>query len=396
MAISIKAELFRSYQREDGTYPVKIRVYYRGKSRYLPTNIVVRPGQLTGKLKVKDGALMQTIDDLVTKYQKKAAKIPLDDTLTIERIVRILKAKSGTFYLDFPDYFTKIADSKPKGSRANYMCALHSLCGYMKMEHFDITMITSSLMHGYQKYLSSKFGEGARALTLYIGAIAFVHRKAREEFNNEEIGEVRVPNVFSAYSVPRRKPSRANKPIGRETLKLMVEQREGLEGKERLGVDLYLTSFVLMGTNVPDLHSCVIEGDVVRYERTKTRTRREDRAEMRIRIEPEVRAFLGEHIRGDGFDYSDRFKTYEGLARAANDGIKLWCKRNGIAPFTFYSGRHTWGTVAYSLGIDMYTINACLCHVDPNMRVTDIYVERDWAILWEANSRVVREFFAKK
>lgn len=396
MAISIKAELFRSYRREDGTYPVKIRVYYKGKSRYLPTNIVVKPEQLTGKLKVKDGALRRMIDDLVEKYRKKAARIPVDDTLTIEKAVSLLKARSGTFYLDFPDYFAKVADTKPKGSRANYMCALHSLCGYMKMEHFDVTMITSSLMHGYQKFLSNRYGEGARAVTLYIGAIAFVHRKAREEFNNEEIGDVKVPNVFSAYSVPRRKQSRANRPVGRDVLMMMVSQREALAGKERLGVDLYLTSFALMGTNVPDIHSCVIEGDIVHYERTKTRGRREDRAEMRIRIEPEVKDFLSEHIRGSGFDYSSRFKTYEALGRAANDGLKLWCGRNGIAPFTFYSGRHTWGTVAYSLGIDMYTINACLCHVDPNMRVTDIYVERDWTILWEANARVIREFFGKK
>lgn len=393
MAISIKAELFRSYQKADGTYPVKIRVYYNGASKYLPTNITVKPSQLTGKMKVKDQALKATIDDLEGKYRKKVSKIPLDENLTLDKIVQALKAKTGIFTLDFPTYFAGIAGPKPKGSRANYMCALHSLCNFMKMEHFDISLITSSLMHGYEKYLISKHGEGARAITLYIGAIEFVHSRAREEFNNEELGDIKVPNVFSSYSIPKRKPGRANKPISRDTLKLMIAQRKGLTGKERLGVDLYLMSFSLMGTNTPDLHSCTIEGDVVHYERTKTRARREDRAEMFIRIEPEVKEFLQEHIKGNRFDFSDRFKTYDALGRTANDGLKLWCGRNNIPPFTIYSGRHTWGTIAFSLGIDMYTINACLCHVDPNMRATNIYVERDWRILWEANSRVIREFF---
>ena len=56
---------------------------------------------------------------------------------------------------------------------------------------------------------------------------------------------------------------------------------------------------------------------------------------------------------------------------------------------TFYSARHTWATVAYRIGIEKGIINDCLCHVDQAMKVTDIYIEKDWERLWAANSKVM-------
>ena len=56
---------------------------------------------------------------------------------------------------------------------------------------------------------------------------------------------------------------------------------------------------------------------------------------------------------------------------------------------TFYTARHTWATLAYKIGIEKGIINDCLCHIDEAMKVTDIYIEKDWERLWEANRRVI-------
>lgn len=59
---------------------------------------------------------------------------------------------------------------------------------------------------------------------------------------------------------------------------------------------------------------------------------------------------------------------------------------------TFYSARHTWATLAYSAGVDKSIINDCLCHIDESMRVTDIYIAKDWERLWKANEKVLDLF----
>ena len=61
-------------------------------------------------------------------------------------------------------------------------------------------------------------------------------------------------------------------------------------------------------------------------------------------------------------------------------------------PLTFYSARHTWATLAYSAGIDKAIINDCLCHVDSSMRVTDLYIAKDWEVMWKANEKVLSLF----
>ena len=41
--------------------------------------------------------------------------------------------------------------------------------------------------------------------------------------------------------------------------------------------------------------------------------------------------------------------------------------------------QHSWVTIALNkVGINKYTVHAVLNHVDESMRVTDIYIERDF------------------
>lgn len=46
----------------------------------------------------------------------------------------------------------------------------------------------------------------------------------------------------------------------------------------------------MMGMNSADFYNApTVENGIISYQRTKTRTRREDKAEMKVRIEPEIK-----------------------------------------------------------------------------------------------------------
>ena len=53
--------------------------------------------------------------------------------------------------------------------------------------------------------------------------------------------------------------------------------------------------------------------------------------------------------------------------------------------------QHFWAPIALIIvGIDKYTVHAALNHVDESMRVTDIYIERDFVNENKANAKVVK------
>lgn len=64
--------------------------------------------------------------------------------------------------------------------------------------------------------------------------------------------------------------------------------------------------------------------------------------------------------------------------------------------FIFYISRHSWATIALNkVGIDKYIVHAALNHIDDSMKVTDIYIERDFVNENKANAKVVKYVFSK-
>lgn len=133
--------------------------------------------------------------------------------------------------------------------------------------------------------------------------------------------------------------------------------------------------------------------------RNDPRDRRSDRALMRVRVEPCVAPLLAEYAGRDGwlFSFRERYARTENFSRAVNLGLAEFSARLGLrlpCGLTLYCARHTWGTVARSAmcRVDKGIVHEALCHVDSSMRVTDIYADKDWSVIWAANARVLRLF----
>ena len=65
----------------------------------------------------------------------------------------------------------------------------------------------------------------------------------------------------------------------------------------------------------------------------------------------------------------------------------------GVDDLQFYAARHSWATIARNIaGIDKYTVHEALNHADGDMKVTDIYINRDFSNIWKANRKVLDLF----
>jgi hypothetical protein len=64
-----------------------------------------------------------------------------------------------------------------------------------------------------------------------------------------------------------------------------------------------------------------------------------------------------------------------------------------VALSTYYA-RHSWATIARNkCKISKSDIGECLNHADPDRKTADVYIEKDWSFIDEANRKVISYVF---
>ena len=394
--------VYAQYRRKDGNYAVKMRITHNSKSKFITTSERATPAQLTRSLAIKDPALKQRLERLVLKMREALSDLDMYELMdmTVDEVAaHIQKRNAGEFQLDFLAFWPEAVADKANGSKNNYMYALKSFKRFLGTESLDIKKVTSRLMHEYEDWLNDEYGKGARAVSMYTAAVRHVHSLARKRYNDDERGEINIRNPFEFYKPPKPSMRATRRDVSPSVIQQMIDLRDEMQGVERRTIDAFLLSFAFMGMNAPDLLGCrPPKKDVIVYNRQKTRTQRQDKAEMHVRIEPCITKIYSEWAERDG-THAFKFHRFHANYRQFNwtlaHGIKAFKKRIGFPEderLDFYSARHTWATLAYSIGINEGVINDCLCHINQDMKVTDIYIRKDWSVMWEANAKVLAQF----
>lgn len=197
------------------------------------------------------------------------------------------------------------------------------------------------------------------------------------------------PDPFARYQIAKEDPGHKALTM-RQLLDLYTYQP--MEQWQEFSRDLFLLSFYLVGVNLADLMEMtpdnVVDGRLV-YKRLKTGRR------YSVKIEPEAGALLAKY-RGkkkllsfaeDSSYNAVKVRVNRGLKRIGGTGGK---RVNGMLPrhVCYYSARHTWATVAYSIGIPSGTISDGLGH-EHGSAVTFGYIDIDTRLVDEANRRVL-------
>ena len=393
-SITVAAVLLDTHWKKDGTNFYRIRLTKGRKHKYIKTNILVRKEMIRGG-RLADAQTRYKVESIVRRAE--AAIASLDtfavDAMNLDDVAEyVTNYNTDGFSLEFFAFGRDLVADRKRSVKALYNSALNCLAAFMGTDRMDISRITSSMMRSWEEWLRKKYGNGARAVSSYTSCIAYIHGQARSRFNDEERGRIPIKNPFHYYKPPRQKKAE-HRVLPDGVLQQMIDLRAGLSGRERLGVDVFLISYALMGMNAPDLYSCAApeKGGLLRYYRTKTRERRDDHAEMLVRMEPELKGLFSEY-RGDGgyaFDFHGRYAEARFFGDNVNRGLQKFCERIGIRRVSLYWARHTWASAAFRFGVEKGIINDCLCHVDKDMKVTDIYIKKDWKRLWEANRKVL-------
>ena len=421
--LTIKAEIKRSELKVDGTYNVKIRFTLDRKVKRLSTNLFVTQQDLTKSLKFKeDTSIKREIDRLVLYYREQCLKLQLDQNhYSLDEIIEFLNGEQEMQQtIDFIKFSREwIASTTIKGA-PNYTTAINALVRFVGKEELDINLITLDFLEQFKAFLigerdartkklmqQGKRVTSNRTLSLYLVSIKKLFNEAKRKFNKKDKNLILIPNSpFEDFKIPKQEATR-KRAIPADIIKKVwklpyKDMKKGYKSTCRynLAKDCFILSFCLIGINSADLYNATkMRGNTIIYNRTKTKARRLDGAKMMVDIPKIVQPLIDKYKDSTGkrlFNFYQYYGDEKTFNKAINSGLKEIGSILEVDDLEYYAARHSWATIALNkVGIDKYIVHAALNHIDDSMKVTDIYIERDFVNENKANAKVVKYVFGK-
>ena len=421
--LTIRAEVLKDKKRTDGTYNVKVRFTKDKKVKRISTDLFATDADLTSDMKLKEDSMTkQEADRLVLRYRTMVNSLHLDsENCDVSEIVNRLVCKvEAEKPIDFIAFSKKWIATAPIKSKDTYTTGLNSFIRFIGKDELDIKIISVDLLEQYRDYIIQVRNERVKALqaegkrvpsnrclSLYLMMLRHLFSEAQKFYNKPDKGLMRIPHTpFEYFKIPRQEATRkrAITPQQIKDIWNMPYQNvhKGAKGTCRfdLAKDCFILSFCLMGINSVDLYYAKeLRGNKLVYCRTKTKDRRLDKARMEV-VVPDMAFPIIEKYRDTTgqrlFKFYQDYRDHKAFNKAINKGLKEIGDQLQIEDLEYYAARHSWATIALNkCKIDKYTVHAALNHVDESMRVTDIYIERDFVNENKANQKVVKYVFGK-
>ena len=415
MKPTFRPVVYAHHKRKDGTFNVKINVYFAGKERRLPTNIYCTKDDLTRTYHIKSVDILSKCNTLIAKMQKAIADISFYDSdgKDVDWLVNRIKNKltQQSFYLDFFVWSDQFLSGMKPSTRAAYDSALNALELFLKKRELDINLITRKMVldfiawcdakpkmyldkRGYIKESGSKKKKGQQAAR-YIARFTTIYNAAKAKYNDEDEGLILIPrSPFNNISI-QVAPVDGQRALSKELMQRIIS--EPADGSElaRFAFDMLVVSFALRGANFADLWAAKPpKDDIWVYHRAKTKDRAADKAELRVKVPVCLEPYLARLGAGTSKEVwlpeLRRYRSKDAVTAYVNRHIKVWCRVNDVDAFSTYAVRKAWATLARRFE-DKSIVDEAIGHTGGN-RMLDIYAEKPYERYHDLNAKVLALF----
>lgn len=387
--------------KADGTALLKISVSHLRQVRYVSLGLSLKPGVWDsehGRVTDKHPSHLR-LNNAIARLKLRAEDAFLSVVssgcrYTIaeihDAVARAVQPEPDAGFPEKPDpsllfpVFEKFSATKKESTRLTYERTLTHLRAYANGRPLRFEDVTRSWLLGFDASMS-KTAPSPNARAIHMRNLRAVFNFAIDEgltscypFRNFHIKTVKT----------------AKRSLSVEDLRRLFSTE--VEPWQESYVDFFKLSFMLIGINAVDLlHLSTDSISSGRLEFNRSKTSRF----YSFKIEPEA-ARLIEKYRGAQhlLSFMDSRSDYLQFVRQCNHALKSigTHSRQGLAPtgsplfpmLTTYWARHSWATVARSLGVSIDDIALSLGHGDGH-DLTHIYLDESLQKIDEANRRVL-------
>lgn len=394
---------------EDGLAPLKVAITKKRQAAYISLGIKLKKSQwdskkqriinTPNKLRLENfikNKLME-IENAIMELQTKGQLTKLTSVQIKNKVVKYIDPdinKKDLFINRYIDYANSRTAQRTKEIYGATLKKMHEFDD--KVATYAFEDISKDWLKGLDLFL---IGQGLKKNSRNIH-----FRNIRAVFNDAIDNEITTHYPMRTFDINPEQTMKRSLSI--EELRTLFNYEVDLWQQKYL--DYFKLTFYLIGINPADILECteenVIEGRLL-YRRKKTGRL------YSIRIEPEALSIINKyHGKTRLVNFAEHMRSYKQFVCKANKGLKkigpvskvknnrklprdfqkeYHTKRDGLFPnISLYWARHTWATIAFSIGIPEEIIAEALGHSHGN-RTTAIYIDKSVANIDAANRKVL-------
>ena len=368
---------------KEGTYPVKIKVYFQGKPKYYPTGICMSTKEELEEVLESKSKKNIEIQDIIGKELSRILKnvdiLVERGTFSFSNLNNMLGKNIGGSLNEMISAKIKELENEEKfGSSAFYKGTLSLLKRYMKHD-VPIKEVTVEWLNGLEKFILKTANQTTVAMNM---------RNIRATMNiAKQVGVIRESDYpFGRGKYQIKEGSGKKKALNKKQLKAIAEYSDGSMTTEFYR-DLWLFIYFCNGLNVADLISLKfsdIQNDEISFIRKKTKDRTRDVKRIYAAITPEMYSIINKWgndpkknvyifpFLKPGDSAWEHEKKKKNLTKLINKRMKMIGEKLNLGKITTYVARHTYATVLRNEGVPISIISPMLGH--SSVTTTEIYL----------------------
>lgn len=368
---------------KEGTYPVKIKVYFQGKPKYYPTGICMSTKEELKEVLESKSKKNIEIKDIIGKELSRILKnvdiLVERGTFSFSNLNNMLgKNIGGTLNEMISAKIKELENEEKFGTSAFYKGTLSLLKRYMKHD-VPINEVTVEWLNGLEKFILKTANQTTVAMNM---------RNIRATMNiAKQVGVIRESDYpFGRGKYQIKEGSGKKKALNKKQLKAIAEYRDGSMTTEFYR-DLWLFIYFCNGLNVADLISLKfsdIQNGEISFIRKKTKDRTRDVKRIYAAITPEMYSIINKWgndpkksvyifpFLKPGDSAWEHEKKKKNLTKLINKRMKMIGEKLNLGKITTYVARHTYATVLRNEGVPISIISPMLGH--SSVTTTEIYL----------------------
>lgn len=387
---------------KNGMYPVYIRITQNRQFSYVRTSWMVNDKGLSDDKKdIIDPYVIQQTSLMISDYYN---KLNLSDTSawsSSEIMNYLLEFGKDLSFSEYTrNHIEKMKARGQERTSRNYKWALQHLERFAGTDDLMFSRLTSSFLNRWIESLSVT----NRCKEQYPVCIREVFKAAMKEYNDEELGIIKIKNPWSKIVIPKAdipEKRAISASMLRKFFNVVPDRSRFTHPLMELGQDVALISFCMCGLNAVDIFNAekgqYVDG-IFHYERRKTRNSRSDKGYFEVRVpeflKPTFEKYLSKNVDSPWlFEFHERLSTSDSFCANVNIGIKqIWEKVDPNYKESLYAFRHSWATIAQNeCGASLAEVDFGLNH--SMNRMARVYVKIDYSPAWTLNEKVIDFIF---
>lgn len=368
---------------KEGTYPVKIKVYFQGKPKYYPTGICMSTKEELEEVLESKSKKNIEIQDIIGKELSRILKnvdiLVERGTFSFSNLNNMLgKNIGGSLNKMISAKIKELENEEKFGTSAFYKGTLSLLKRYMKHD-VPIKEVTVEWLNGLEKFILKTANQTTVAMNM---------RNIRAIMNiAKQVGVIRESDYpFGRGKYQIKEGSGKKKALNKKQFKAIAEYSDGSMTTEFYR-DLWLFIYFCNGLNVADLISLKfsdIQNDEISFIRKKTKDRTRDVKRIYAAITPEMYSIINKWgndpkksvyifpFLKPGDSAWEHEKKKKNLTKLINKRMKMIGEKLNLGKITTYVARHTYATVLRNEGVPISIISPMLGH--SSVTTTEIYL----------------------